>query len=77
MTKTFDMIDVFLIARAWADLDGKLQEFEADRARLQTEDWLKEALDLPVYDLYWDKARNLLKKAYGRDAVRMIEVIMH
>jgi hypothetical protein len=77
MTKTFDMIDVFRIARAWADLDGKLQEFEADRARIQTEDWLTTPLSLPVYDGYTDKAKELLNKAYGPLAVRMIEVIMH
>lgn len=77
MIKTFDMIDVFRIARAWADLDGKLQEFEADRARIQTEDWLSTPLSLPVYDGYTDKTKELLNKAYGPLAVRMIEVIMH
>lgn len=81
MTKIFDMNDVARIARAWADLDGKLQEYEADQALMNSDSQSEFGSFLekeyPTYDGYWAKTVNLLEKAYGPNSVRLIEVIMH
>jgi len=79
MNHIFNMNDVFRVARAWADMDGKLQEFDTERDRFHAEfvDFLTDDLQMPVYDEYTDKAQELLEKAYGPESIRLIEVIMH